>query len=166
MLALPAVHADLKLTDDQTAKLRELIGQRDRPNPNAPRNANSGAERKAQPDAEEAARILNAVRQILTQEQQRRLGQIVIQAEGPSAFLMPQVAGALNLSEGQRSEIQQVVNGLRRNALQANLSPQERRAKLQAERKEALDKILALLTEAQQSVWKQLQGEPFRPPKA
>jgi hypothetical protein len=109
LLSQPDVHADLRLTEDQKKKVRELL---DRLDPR--RGGPPGGRARLTPDERrqqdlERARASNAeARQILSPEQLQRLPQIALQIQGIGAFRQADVAAALKLTPEQRESIRDI----------------------------------------------------------
>jgi len=87
---------------------------------------------------------------ILTPRQLERLDQLVVQALGARAVFEPRVAAALGVSPSQRQRVQAAFAALTRNA-----------NRIPAAQAEAMQGILAALTERQRQVLVQLMGSPF-----
>ncbi len=113
---------------------------------------------------------LKGVSEFLKPEQLSRLKQISYQQQGIRAFNDPEVAKKLNLTEGQKSEIQTIsreaMQGGRGGggAFNKDASQEERQAarkKMVERQKATLDKALAKLNDEQQKTWKELLGAHF-----
>jgi hypothetical protein len=100
----------------------------------------------------------------LTQPQMKRLGQIHIQQRGPYAFSEPEVVTQLKLTKDQQKKLRGVEMEYQKALLEAGKAADldERNKKVTAAIKDALTKQLALLTEDQKKVWKELTGEPYK----
>jgi len=132
----------------------------------------------------------NSLMVVLTDSQKQRLRQLRLQWRGPLVIAEPDVAGALQLSSEVRGQITQIVSEYRRikgEILQSlaqteeTLSPDGRRRsvamkldtaelerpfsparrRLLKAKKEAEERILALLTDEEKGRWRELCGAPF-----
>src|SRR5262249_44062524 len=100
---------------------------------------------------------------ILNTDQQKRLHQIELQLQGPSAIGSPEVAGELKLTDEQKQKVggilQQQQDAMRQ-LFQGGFTA-DARDKMQAIRKDTDTKIAAVLTPEQQQQWKEMQGAAF-----
>ncbi len=165
LLGYPATHDDLRLSDQQRAKVNdlmvrirkrwmELINDIGRLTP-----AERGRQYLQQARADEGE--LNG---ILSEGQLNRLRQIGLQSEGPRAFYDPEVVTRLQLTAEQRDRIRAIEEEwlfLWMNTAwpgRATSTP----GQTHRSDKPVDQRILALLTEEQTLRWKELAGEPFR----
>jgi len=136
LLNADAVAKDLKLTDDQKAKIRginekaqaamrEAVGGMADLSPEERREKMAGLREKMQNQRKETSKALEGV---LTGEQAKRLKEIFIQVRGEQALRDPEIQAALGLSEDQKAKIR---------------SP------------------LAILTDDQKAAFEKMQGEKF-----
>jgi Spy/CpxP family protein refolding chaperone len=103
------------------------------------------------------------VEKILKPEQMTRLRQISRQQGGPSAYLSPENAKDLKLTDDQKKKLKDITDELQKDVqalFQGGFSP-ETREKMQMLNKEATEKAAGVLTDEQKSKWKELTGEPF-----
>ena len=110
-----------------------------------------------------------AVNDILDTKQQKRFKQLELQAAGAGALQRPDVAAELKITDEQKTkmrEIQQAqMEEFRNGGFQfpgADATPEERQAfmkKMQDMQKASSEKVLKVLTEAQQKQFKEMQGE-------
>jgi hypothetical protein len=130
--------------------------------------------------AEDAVRNITKAG-ILTESQKTRLRQMVWQHRGVGAFRDPSLVKALGLSEGQQHAILNVIEDMSKKlkelmkgddeeGLEAEVEGErrekapptdEQKEKATALRKEAIDRVIAVLNEAQQKTWEELKGAPF-----
>jgi hypothetical protein len=120
-----------------------------------------------------------AVAEVLKPEQLARLKQIELQRAGFAAYTRPEVESALKLTSEQKEKIKTVSDEA--NKQLAELRPMGGRGqgggagggrgqggqnaeKIQAVRKEATEKIVAVLTDDQKKSWKEMTGTPFELP--
>lgn len=132
---------------------------------------------KEQRTIEEARANDAAFSAILTPEQLGRLSQIALQYQGPMAFRELDIARTLRLTAAQKEQVHQIVietmfrhDEMFRQAPQG-FSERERRErdKVEGEKRdqrsrEAVQRILELLTSEQRQTWNQLAGQPFNGP--
>jgi hypothetical protein len=101
------------------------------------------------------------VKVILEPKQAARLTELYLQREGIRALDRPEVASKLQLDDDQKQQIQELRETLAAKRPQAG-SPAQRRELFEKERQG----IRKLFNDEQQTLWKQLLGEPFEFPKA
>jgi hypothetical protein len=172
----PAVQEDLKLTDDQKAKLKGLASKR--PAATSSRTKTSGGSNA------QAARAAIAAQQkqlddLLGADQRKRLEQIALQVEGPLAVSKPEVAKKINLTTGQVKQVRSIVVEARNQLAQlgpptppptdkpgaggdpgqSNQPPD--RAQLEQVRQAAGTRVMEVLKPAQKDAFSQLLGPPF-----
>jgi len=108
---------------------------------------------------------LKSIGEFLKPEQITRLKQISNQQRGAMAFSDPEVAKKLNLTDAQKSEIQEIdreAGQERREIFQETQGDREAMMKKMAElNKKTLAKAEAKLNDEQQKTWKELLGAPF-----
>jgi Spy/CpxP family protein refolding chaperone len=167
-----SVQKELKLTDDQIAKLKELGGGR---------GGAGGAFAKFKDLSDEERREMvekmkaaaeereKKIAAILTPDQNKRLKQISRQNSGLMAFADAEVQTTLKLTDDQKDQIKTVGEDLQRDLgdLRKGVDFRDREKmaemmkKTQAVSKEAVDKVKAMLTADQKTAWRELTGEPF-----
>lgn len=103
---------------------------------------------------------------ILSESQYKRYREIALQWEGPVAITHPPASEKLNLTESQREQLREIMRANREKmqppAGDAPPKPEEMRARMEKNRKELGQKILALLTEEQKRSWEALKGREFK----
>jgi hypothetical protein len=172
LAANTSVQKELKLDDTQVEKAKELAtktGEKMRENFQALQGLEGEEQRTKR---QELTRELNesslkAVGEFLKPEQIARLKQISNQLRGIQAFSDPEIQKKLNLTDSQKTEIQeinqQIMQGMR-GLFSQGQSDEERQAavkKMTEMRKEALTKVEAKLNDEQQKSWKEMLGAPF-----
>jgi hypothetical protein len=110
------------------------------------------------------ASVLKSAGEFLKPDQIERLKQISYQVRGPQAFADPELAKKLNLTDSQKTDVQEIVRGLReklpsREDFQSD--PEAAMKKSQEVNKETLSQIVSKLNDEQQKTWKELIGAPF-----
>ena len=160
----PFVQQSLRLTHKQTHAVRQLTDAVD---------SRLWKIRPLEPaeNAAALARLISETRplvnKILSPEQQQRLDQIVIRAQGIESLLTADVRHALQLTDAQLQQIAKVVEtakkkcGERQAKKWKGESENRLQADLQAIEKQADQNIAAILEESQQQKWNSLTGESF-----
>jgi hypothetical protein len=167
LLQTPGVAGELKLTEAQVKKIAEIVEQtmsdyRDRLDQLGV-GAPSGKVRALHEELHEEAQ--KALARVLTVEQEKRLWQINLQAQGTGALLMPEVQQRIKLSAGQEQKIKAIMENGRQETNEILDGPQgypeETRKKLNAVANQSTQKIMAVLTEGQKKAFQQMTGKPF-----
>jgi Spy/CpxP family protein refolding chaperone len=157
LLSQESVQKDLKLSDDQVTKVKELQKKQ--------REALQGVSREERRTKmqEQAKATQKAVKEILKPEQQKRLDQITLQREGTRALSRKEVAEALKISDEQKEKIKTIREEARKetSGLRGNGNNQDARKKVAEIRKSSSEKVMNVLTSEQKAKLKELQGEPF-----
>lgn len=168
MLGNPSVQKELKFTEEQTSKAQtalteireahqeEMQGLRDA----------EPAERMTKMAALNKAMTNEAIKALgLKEEQVKRFHQISLQARRAQAFMDPEVASKLKITDDQKKQIQELTqdSGAKmREIFQANQDDRaEAMKQIQALQKETSTKVMALMTDDQKKMWKEMTGEPF-----
>jgi len=163
LLCQPAVLDDLRITEEQRPKVKEFctrVGKEWRESLNDARRM-SLAERGRR--AVERARAYEAeLKLLMTPEQQIRLRQIGLQAEGPLAFGEPEVVSELRLTVEQREQIRSIEEDFFMSWLRG---PRPGSAPADTA-KQLNERILAVLTKEQLKRWRALSGESIKAPIA
>jgi Spy/CpxP family protein refolding chaperone len=176
-LTTPEGAAELKLTENQQAKLREVgdsmrtaMGDRFQ----SLRDELEGASPEERQEKMQAAMkevsdgTMKEVKVILNEEQLARYQQINYQAMGVDAFTQKEVAEKLKITDEQKTKIDALTAGMRqelgglRGQFQDDFQGAMR--KTQEVRKSTQEKVTALLTDDQKATWKELVGKPFTMP--
>jgi Spy/CpxP family protein refolding chaperone len=169
LLQMPEVQGELKLTDDQKTKVTSMLEQL-----RSQRQGQQGQFRDLSPEdrqklmAERTAKENALVGAILDADQMKRYHQLVLQQQGARAFQDKSVADKLSLTADQQDKIQ----GLLRESAEAMRElrqagdPQATREKVAALNKDTNEKVMAVLTDAQKSQWKEMLGTPVTFPLA
>jgi hypothetical protein len=96
----------------------------------------------------------------LSPEQTTRLQQIAWQQRGAFALGDPEVAAALELTEGQRQEVRQTLDDYRRRAFGRRRGPAEGGNDDSTQKTE--ERLWQVVTDSQRATWQGMIGEPFR----
>jgi hypothetical protein len=187
----PAVQDDLRLTDGQKAKLKDLAAKR--PAAGA-RKPGSGSGKSAAPsgraktsggsNATAARAAVTALQKqlddLLNADQRKRLEQIALQVEGPLAVARPEVAKKINLSAAQVKQVRAIAAEARDQLAQLgpiNPAPggdpglsdqpaararfEQARQDADQLRQDAAARVTEVLKPAQKDSFDQLLGPPF-----
>jgi ferric-dicitrate binding protein FerR (iron transport regulator) len=167
LLHRPEVLAELRLTEGQKARLRPPAGEDCREVRRFFGDLYSvSAEERPRKAAEFRAAQEKRLAEVLDGDQQRRLGQILLQQQGYAALASPDVADLLRLSAEQRRQVEAVTRELGQ-ARRAAFSwgpwggPDFGRRLDEVRQREA-ERLAALLTEEQKERWRSLTGRPFQ----
>jgi hypothetical protein len=105
---------------------------------------------------------------VLKPDQSKRLKQIQVQVAGLQAFSRDDVQSALKLTDAQKKDVKDTVDGVQKDiqeAFQGAFGDRDKMAeaqkKVQTLRTDAMDKIVRGLTDDQKKTWKDLNGEKF-----
>lgn len=114
----------------------------------------------------------DAIKKVLTAEQKTLLKQVLLQREGPTALVLPEVAQELKLTGEQRTSIQKVMDDRRAQLMAVGDKLRERTLDFQKSTKETArintesnERLLAVLTEPQRQAWNAMIGPPLPAPK-
>jgi Spy/CpxP family protein refolding chaperone len=160
LLANKDVQKDMKITDDQASKIKELADMR----PKFDKDDAQGFFAKLKEFNETAKEKLKG---ILSADQARRLEQLTVQQQGASALVFNKtVAEKLGLSDDQTSKIRELTKGARekmKEIFQENQDDKDARQKKMAElQKSLLTDALKELTADQRIRWQELVGPAFQ----
>jgi hypothetical protein len=173
LLLNKSVQDELKLTDDQKADLQKVGEKRDAARQKA---RDSGDREKGmaimQAANEEIKKEVDKWRETaLKPDQNKRLRQIQLQQMGVHAFADSDVQKDLKLTDKQKDEAKEIVDSTDKDAREifqgmreARNDPEKRQGilkKVDAVRKEGMDKMAGQLTDDQKKAWKELTGEKF-----
>mgnify|MGYP001045004619 CR=1 FL=1 len=114
----------------------------------------------------EELRQKNDPTKVLNESQKKRLRELELQAMGPMAFLQPEVADELKLTQEQRSRLQGIVTQqmqqLRERFQGGGFGQGQGIQNFQQMREQMEKQMLEVLTPAQREKWQQMQGKPFQ----
>jgi hypothetical protein len=172
LLGNASVQKELKLDEQQIEKSKELAASmREKMQENREKLQGLEAEerrtKQAEINKEMNESTLKAVGAFLKPEQVTRLKQISYHVSGLQAFNDPEVAKKLNLTDAQKTEIQEINREVRETTqglISQDSTPEERAEgmkKMTEARKAGLTKAEAKLNDEQQKTWKELLGAPF-----
>jgi Spy/CpxP family protein refolding chaperone len=161
LLQRPDVQRELNLTEQQKTQIRQMQ--------EAMRTA--WQETRNLPPQErrqkmEELRQKNDPTKVLNETQKKRLRELELQAMGPMAFLQPEVADELKLTQEQRSRLQGIVmqqmQQLRELWQGGGFGQGQGAQNFQQIREQMEKQMLEVLTPAQRQQWQQMQGKPFQ----
>lgn len=159
LLTQESVQKELKLSEEQIKSVKELAEKQ--------RDSFGGLSELSR--EERMAKIQERIKAneaalagAIGAEQMGRLKQISLQVRGSSAFSDPTVVSALSLTDEQKEKIKAIQEEAMK--VRGEFDPEKRdesRAKIEAARKAAAEKVQGVLTAEQATKWKELIGAPF-----
>lgn len=158
LLNQKSVQEELKLSDDQVTKVKELLDKQ-RDSFRGLRDLSREERQKKIQEQGEATR--KAVAKLLKPEQLKRVRQVALQLQGARALNNPQVAKALEISDEQKEKIQEIQRSAFAELRGAGRG-EEARKKRQEVMKATNEKIMGVLTAEQKTKLKKMQGAPFK----
>ena len=157
LLQSEKVRSELKVTDEQQQKLRDLAQQA---RPQGGQGEQSREERE-----QRAAEMDAKVKEILTAEQSQRLDEIALQVRGASALAEQEYAQKVGLEREQRMKIREIVQAqgekMRATFQEAQGDREAIREGMAKVRKETDEQVLAALTADQKQKYETMKGKPF-----
>lgn len=180
LLRLETVQEELEITPDQQEALKKLAEQM---RPTRPEGADfrsmSEEERgeffqKMREEAvKKAAEMKEKLEEVLFPEQTSRLEQIALQVRGVQALNDDDVATELGITDDQKKELEEVRDSMREEMgakareMFANRGEGDNPREAIAEFRKAMEtKILAVLTDEQQTKFEEMKGEKFEMPES
>jgi Spy/CpxP family protein refolding chaperone len=170
LLGNPDVQQELKLSEDQIAKAKE-VGQQVRDKfKDAFAGLKDTPKDQIREKAEEIMKQVNTetekgLKGVLNADQTKRLKQLELQAKGPAAFTDPDVEKTLALTADQKDKIKTITQdaNTERGEIFKNAKGdfQAAMTKMQTLQKETLEKTTATLNDTQKKTWKDMTGNPF-----
>jgi hypothetical protein len=172
LLGNGSVQKELKLDDQQIEKGKELAEKMREESREKFQGLQDLSQEERRTKMQEITKEINdstikAVAAFLKPEQIARLKQISFQQRGLQAFSDPEIAKKLNLTDTQKTDIQEINREIMestRGLISQDSSPEERAEgmkKINEARKTGLTKAEAKLNDEQQKAWKELLGAPF-----
>jgi len=166
------VQTELKLTDDQKAAFTKISDKYK----DDIAKARTDMDRKKMGElfTAQSAEVEKAVPDVLKADQIKRLNQLEVQSASFGAFSKDDVATALKLTDVQKKGVEEAKTGIEKDAADIFKDAQGDREKMadafkkvQGMRKDALDKIVATLSDDQKKTWTSLNGDKFEfsPPR-
>lgn len=171
LLMNPDVQQELKLSEDQIAKVKEIAQSVFEKNKEIFAKLKDTPKEELREKFAEIAKAIGeetdkAMKDLLKPEQTKRMRQLELQQRGYEAFTDAEVQKDLKLDDDQKEKIKTLTEDARKEAGElfqgaAKGNFQETMTKVQAIRKETLEKVTAILKDDQKKSWKNLTGEPF-----
>ncbi len=165
LLTEQVVKDELKITEDQQEKINQINERRLKVPDWEIKELSENDRDKRQGYRDHAA--LKALAQVLDKEQMHRLRQIYLQSRGKRAWTDEDVAKELKLSSQQVKDITAILNPPRTQGSRSSRGPGgnanagDPRAAWEEQRKSTEQKLLDVLTPAQQNHWEAMQGSVF-----
>lgn len=161
LLQNKSVQDELKLSDDQVAKVKDAAQKQAAARPSL--QGLQGEERAAKMRelSKEGDKL---VADILKPEQTKRLKQIRLQQQGATALASPEVSKELNFTEEQKTKLKELQADARKQmqGLFQGGNREEAMKKVTEINKSTNEKAMAMLTPEQKAKWKDMTGEPFK----
>jgi Spy/CpxP family protein refolding chaperone len=170
LLQNESVQKELKLDKDQLEKVKGVVTKVQEQHKDARAKLADADPQERRAKMQElnqvvSAEMLKAAGDILTSDQTKRLKQIDLQQAGSQAFSRPDVLEALKLTADQKAQIRTINDDSdkeRRELSQAGGRGPEGRQKIAELRKQAGEKVQAVLLDEQKKTWTDLTGTPFQ----
>jgi hypothetical protein len=165
LLFNPDVHKELKLSNEQSGKLKDSLTK-----VTAKYKDAFAKFQKAPPSPQEAEKVgkafnddsQKAIAGILDAKQLKRFKQIQWQLAGVGALHDPELQKELKLSDEQKKKLDGIVKEMTQKMQEMGKRGETSQAKYEAVAKEAEQKMKALLTEEQRKNYKELEGPEFK----
>lgn len=164
LLFTPDVKKELKISDEQTGKLKEALEKV------AAKYKDDFAKwAKKQPSMEEQQKVMKglhtdsfeAIRGVLDAKQLKRFRQIEWQLSGSGALLDPEMQKELKLTDEQKKKLDSIIADMNKKFQEMFKNQETSREKYEAVGKETEGKLNGVLTEEQQKNYKELKGPKF-----
>jgi hypothetical protein len=159
------VQKELKLTEDQIAKIKDVTKEVRHKYPEGFQKLSNFQGEERQKKSREVQKAFaeefhKGLGDCLKPEQAKRLKQIALQQRGIDALTDAEVDKTLKLTDEQKDKIKTIQEDMRMEMMRE--IPQGDVNGAQTLRKEALDKAVAAVADEQKAAWKDLTGEPFQ----
>jgi Spy/CpxP family protein refolding chaperone len=169
LATLPEVQEELALTDEQKTKVADLNDEfrEERRALGGGGGGGGGGRGGFSPEAMAERAALNAefasqLNEALEEAQQKRIGELYVQANGTAALSDEAIVAALMLTDEQKEELDDVRQDNReamQDAFDPDASREEQMATMEELRKENDEALLAVLTDEQRKAWDEMKGE-------
>jgi hypothetical protein len=165
---LEHVQRELKLTEDQVAKVTEINEELRADRFEIMQGSQEDSRAKVEKIKELTKAATAKVDDTLDDAQKKRLQEISIQVNGAPSLANPDIAKALGITEDQRKRMAEVRAAFMQSMddlgeTVSNLTQEEIQAKLVEAREEVHKKLLAVLSDEQQAAFEKMKGAPFNP---
>jgi hypothetical protein len=162
------IQKEIKMSDDQVAKVKDASTTASKAMTDAFANANGDRQAMTEARTKVNADFSSSLKGIVTEDQHKRLLQIAYQVYGVNALQSESVQGDLGLTSDQQAKIKDLVTkeGEANRAIQAKVQDQSidrptATADMRANGEALKTAIEGVLTSDQQSKWKAMQGDAF-----
>lgn len=159
------VQKELKLSDEQVTKLKEIAEKQRNAFKDLPKDKDERL-KKIQEIQKENQEREKQVADLLKPEQTKRLDQILLQQQGAGALLNPKVIEDLKITDEQKTKITDAIKDSAKELQDlfkgGKVDPAEIQKKLAEQRTKTMEKASGVLTPEQQKQWKEKVGEPFK----
>lgn len=162
IVASPAVQDEIKLTDDQKAKLKDWGKDYMAKAMEKMKDLRDlSPEERTTKMAEMNKDVYKELATVLDEKQVKRVKQISYQAQGMRAFSSPEVQDAVKLTDDQKAKVKDIADEQQKDMRELFSGGRPDQTKMAALQKEGMEKVTKVLTDDQQKAWKDLTGEPF-----
>lgn len=158
IIASPAVHRELKLSDEQVQGIRQMVQDL--------RQRFGDRLSTANPEllAEVRQSLLSALAEVFSPDQLQRFKQIIWQVRGFSAFADPEVQSALQLTPAEIDHLKSQAQAAReqvKQTIQSTAQGTNRQQLINTLRRQAIEAAIAELGTERLNRWKELIGPTF-----
>lgn len=155
------VHKDLKLTPAEIKKIDDFADKQWAKAQEIGREGEPERDREFAEMTKENERFIDGV---LTKPQRQRLDEITLQVAGLLWVTRPGVASKLELTDEQKQKAAQLQKTARQETeeLLHATKDEQKEEKLSELRRTSRERLMTLLTDAQEAKWRQMTGQPFR----
>jgi hypothetical protein len=160
LLLNKSVQQELKLTNDQIAKLKDTVGKVLEGNKGElAKMRTAGHDERAKLMSTISEQTNKAVVGVLNPDQIKRLREIDLQERGPMALYDPEVRRSLKITDEQLGKLKNLAD----DSLQQVQKAYDARdmKKVREVVRSAQDKLNDILTDEQKRTWREMMGKPF-----
>jgi hypothetical protein len=160
LLAIDTVQTELKLSDDQKKKAGEINETLTKARRELFQKVAKDSRERTEKVAELDKNADASVKELLSDEQEKRLGELLLQVNGASELMKKDVADALHITEEQHKKLAEAnrANAKARKEALENFEG-DRQAKTAELKQEEDKKLLAVLTDEQKKKFEEMQGK-------
>ncbi|MGE5190932.1 MAG: hypothetical protein ACM3U2_00405 [Deltaproteobacteria bacterium] len=161
LLRQQSVQKELKLTPDEVEKIHKHCSMQWEKAQKISKLSEPERDKQFDILTAENDRFVNAT---LTKDQRKRLHEIMLQIAGLLCLSRQDVAAQLGLTPEQKQRLPRLQKAARDEMEEVihDTKKEEKRAKLKELRETSRQRLLELLTDAQEAKWKQMTGAPFQ----
>ena len=155
-----SVREDMKLSDDESMKVREFVMQQWK---KAKELENAGEADQDKGFTELTKENEKFLKETLSPEQTKRLEQIALQKAGLLWVTRKHIASELNLTDEQMQKAHELQEQARKQVQEYLSSDREaKKGEVEKLHEESRNGLKSLLTDEQKAKWKEMRGEPFK----